>query len=484
MVSTFFVASVHARFKGVPPHRRHDGNILSILDYIPSDEHEAIIEGRSRLDCTEHIKRAISDTRKRRGTLYFPKGIFNASEIRIEGDGYRINADSDTWFRKKYLTGLDYQASAPFININFARNIELSDLNIIGSIDLEEGEFGHAVAIISSRNVRIAKVYGRNVRGDVVYCVGRSTSEEERLTGVNIDSISGSNIYRNLLSVLGGEVHVGELRNAGPVGYRDFDVEPNNAAGSYEPVRLTIDRAVIGSAEITSDDPAVINTQVRIGVLDADRRRVRPSSPSYPGAPGEGAYALGVARTETVRIDYFRARNYNVYPLSLAIDWTLVEIGTFDVANCALDDPRFSTLILQHADAAGGSVRIGTLRCSAPPGRYLARVQNNGLLHVEVDAIDQMQCMIGTGLTGRIANGKIDLNGAEGIAMIDCHDLRLENIITVNGEAVVGLSHCTDITFVRSRLNFKTLAIASANLKNVTSRITEVVRGTVRARTE
>src|SRR3546814_1629348 len=47
--------------------------------------------------------------------------------------------------------------------------------------------------------------------------------------------VSGRNIYRCIVAMAGGEAKIAGIVQDGPVGYRDFDAEPNRE-GAYQPV--------------------------------------------------------------------------------------------------------------------------------------------------------------------------------------------------------------------------------------------------------
>lgn len=208
----------------------------------------------------------------------------------------------------------------------------------------------------------------------------------------------------------------------------------------------------VGSAEITSDDPAITNYSVRIGTLDADFARVQATTPPYPSAPGAGAYALGVSRTDTVQIGHFHARNYNVWPLNLASGWSNINIGTFDVANCSLTDTIYNSMIVQQADAGAGGVHIGTLICDAANTKRLATVAGTGLLKIDVDNVKLWKGLIGNQITGRISNGTIDINGSTGIALSNSSNVIFENVTTTNHASATFSSGCTNIVGVNSSL--------------------------------
>jgi len=426
---------------------------VSVFDFIPVAEHAAIIARTSTYDATSDVEAAIADVKSRGETLYFPGGTYLVSTVTLDGADYAVDTSAGVTFQQ--LQGL--AGDVPIISISGASRLTIGDLNLVGNIATDAGEDRHGVLLARCKDVTVGRIFATDVRGDALYCYARNTSVAERQSGCFVESVSGTNVYRNLLTVAGGEIRVGAVIHAGPVGYRDFDVEPNNASGTYEAVDLQIGYARVGSAEITSDDIAAINHAVRIGIFDADFDRVQATTPPYPKAPGSGAYALGISRVDSVRIGQFRARNYNWWVVNLGLDWASLDIGTFDVANCALVDTPYNSMIVQRGNAQDGSVKIGTLLCDAANTRFLARVQDAGLLKIEVSNIRLMKCMAGTQLTGRFANGIIDLDGGNGTALINSADIVFDNIETVNAGSATGFYQCANIAAINSTLIFGTL---------------------------
>jgi hypothetical protein len=441
---------------------------ISVLDYIPRSEWAAIRDGTSNYDCTKDIHRAVAAIKGTGRQLSFPEGSYLVSTVTLDGSDYSLDTSSARFQQKKHVAG----DMMPIIRIISASRVTIGHLNVAGNIAEDSGENCHGVVLSQCKDVRIDGVFATDVRGDALYCYARNTSEAERQFGCYVRLISGSNVFRNLLTVVGGQLHVGAIVNKGPVGYRDFDVEPNDAYGTYEAVDLQIDSARVGSCEITSDDPKVINRVVRIGTLDADFNRVKATTPAYPKAPGAGAYALGISRTEKVEIGHFRARNYNVYTISLAQAWSTVDIGTLDIARCSLTDSKYDTMILQQGNAHGGKIRIGTLLCEAANTKYLARVHNTGILKIDVENIRKMKCLIGVQISGRFANGVIDLNGSSRVALVNSKNVTFERISTKNAAAATGFAGCTGVRVVDSELGFGKLDLSGrSDIVSVNSRI-------------
>lgn len=336
---------------------------LNVLDFIPANEHARIVTGTSEFDCTTAINNAIRQAEKVNGTLHMGKGVYLVSSLRITGSRYKIDTEEGAMFRQR--GDLSSDQPHPVIEVSHCSGVIIGQLTILGNIATDQGEHHHAVIVGMSRDVTIGSIFARNVRGDVLYCYGRDTSHEERLDGLRVKSVSGHNVFRNLVSITGGRVTIGEVINAGPVGYRDLDIEPNSQ-GRYQPGEVVIGKAVVGSLEVTSDDPKTRSLSVTIGEIDADGRRIQPTTPPYPTAPGRNGYALGIAHV--VRMDITRAtlRNYASYAVSLGPNHGDIRFRNLDIANCDFDEHTFNSAIAKRGRPAGDRLVIDRVRCVHP----------------------------------------------------------------------------------------------------------------------
>lgn len=454
------------------------GDEASIFDFIPPNQHNGITDGSGDYDSTSDFAKAREQVKGTGGRLLVPGGTYHGSIFHWDGSDYEVATSPAVLFKQIPGTLADELGIPTIIRVVSAENIRFGDFRCEGNIDIDDGEDNHGVGISMSKEVTFGRIFGKNIRGDTVYCYARDTSDAEDQYGCYVRGISGDNVFRNLLTMTGGQLHVGALINRGPVGYRDFDVEPN-IGGAYTPVALKIDYAQVGSCQITSDDPDTISRSVIIGEFDADLSRVQATSTPYPGAPGDGAYALSIGQVRNVNIGYFKARGYNVYPVNLVEKWSRARFDTFDVANCSLTENVHNAMILQQGNAHDGVVSIGTLILDAAPDKRLAAVTGSGALKIEVDSIGLMKALPGSHITGRIANGEIDLNFAKGFALLEASRLKFENINTINGDYVVGLGACEGIIAESSTLQFGGAVEVTASISGTTMTVTAVASGTL-----
>src|SRR3546814_2412189 len=80
--------------------------------------------------------------------------------------------------------------------------------------------------------------------------------------------------------------------------------------GAYQPVIAHIGFIQGSVVQITSDDPNVINEDIRIDRLDLDGSRIANSTPNHPHHPGINAIALSINRVASVDIREMRVENY------------------------------------------------------------------------------------------------------------------------------------------------------------------------------
>lgn len=339
------------------------GPTLDVMDYIPARERAAIAAGVSAFDCTGSIQNAILQAAKMKATLRIGKGTYRVSTLRITGSSFRIDTENETVF--KQMKNIPGDQTHPVIVLDRCSDVIVGDLSVIGNIETDVGEHHHAVLVGRSRNVTLGAVFARNIRGDALYCYGRETSATERLDNLRVRSVSGYNVFRNLVSVAGGQMRIGEIINAGPVGYRDLDIEPN-AEGEYQPGDVSVERAVVGSLEVTSDDPKTRNRSLRIGELDADGRRIQSTAPPYPRAPSRNGYALGLAYVALVEITHATLRNYATYAVNLGQDHGEIRFGDLRIANCDFDERTFNSAIAKRGRTAGGWLIIDQVHCVHP----------------------------------------------------------------------------------------------------------------------
>ena len=249
-----------------------ESDVVSVLTYIPVAQHAAIRAGTSRFDVTSAIHAARDKVQGTGKTLLFSPGTYYVGEVIFSGSNYRIGTEGVTFRQKPGLAGDG--GTHPIISFPLdANSIRAGNVRLIGNIATDRGEYSHGIAVFSADNITIGDIYGENIRGDVLYTYGRVTSEAEQQRNLVTGVVSGRNIYRCIVAMAGGDAKIAGIVQDGPVGYRDFDAEPNNG-GAYQPVTAQIGFIRGSVVQITSDDPKIINADFRIDRVDLGGRRI------------------------------------------------------------------------------------------------------------------------------------------------------------------------------------------------------------------
>lgn len=381
---------------------------VSVFQFIPRNEQPAILAGTSSYDATSAIhaaRDAVDGTGK---TLFFPAGTYYVGEVIFSGSNYRIDTEGVTFRQRPGLTRDDNLHPIIAFPQN-AQNIRLGNITLVGNIATDRGEYAPGIAVLSADNISIGNVHGRDIRGDVLYTYGRTTSEGEYLHNLVTGVVSGSNIYRCIVAMVGGDATIAGIVQEGPVGYRDFDVEPNKG-GAYQPVSARVGFIRGSTVQITSDDPDVINLRVSIDRLDLDGNRIADSIPSFYRHGGANVVALGISRIDQVRIGTLQVRNYQSFPIALVDYWRAIDIDSFSFRNVDTTENTYKSVIIQLGKAGNGVLRIGGVEGQlADPSRMLLR-SDIGLLQVDVRQLRVTGGKVGYSVAGRVGNRQLSGN--------------------------------------------------------------------------
>lgn len=377
---------------------------ISVFQFIPRNQQSAIIAGTSRYDATSAVHAARDAVNGTGKTLLFPAGTYYVGEVIFSGSNYRIDTQGVTFRQRPGLTHDD--RLHPIIAFpHDAQNIRLGDITLIGNIATDRGEYAPGIAVLSADDISIGNVHGRDIRGDVLYTYGRTTSEGEYQHNLVTGIISGSNIYRCIVAMVGGDATIAGIVQEGGVGYRDFDVEPNKG-GAYQPVAARVGFIRGSTVQITSDDPEVINLRVSIDRLDLDGSRIANSKPSFYRHGGANVVALGISRIDQVRIRALEVRNYQSFPIALVDRWRAIDIDSFSFRNVDTTENTYKSVIIQLGKAGKGVLRIGAIEGRlADPSRMLLR-SDIGLLQVDVRQLRVTGGKVGYSVVGRVGNRK------------------------------------------------------------------------------
>lgn len=395
-----------------------EDHVVSLFDgYIPLAEQAAIEAGSSTYDATEDIQAAIADVEGAGKTLLFPSGTYLVREIVFSGRDYSVATAGVTFQQKPGLTG-DDQIHPIITFAPGSSDIRVGDLELRGNIDSDAGEYSHGVAVLSAKRIALGDIRGKDIRGDVLYTYGRTTSAAERQSGLTTGIVRGDNVLRCIVAMAGGEARIAGIVQEGPVGYRTFDAEPN-AGGAYQPVEAEIGFIRGSTVQMTSDDPETMNGRIAIGVLELDGDRLANSTPGHPSYPGRNAIALAINRTRAVEIGSLSVRRYPSYPVQLGERWQSVRIGRLAFEDADTVEETYKSIVLQHGAAGDGVLEIGEIAGRlAGPDRFALR-SDRGRLRVAIGYADVRGGLFGAYLDGqvkRFAGGSSrDCIGCEGL---------------------------------------------------------------------
>lgn len=254
-------------------------------------------------------------------------------------------------------------------------NVVIGDMTVKGNIATDTNEQNHGVFIQSNAsagnlsNITIGDIYGQDIRGDVLY-IGATTGY--LTTYVRFGRISGSNILRNVVSVVGAAYVTGDAAiSSGATGLWALDIEPNTV--TCHDIHVGYVRgAAMGCVPPLSAN-AVYN--ISIGMADLDPSFAPDSTPGYSLRDVQNA--LYLRNTKSFKIGYLKAKDHTHHAIKYI--WNVgeqrgegIEIGYLDVNNVGASESTYNTCILASAvnyitirdgrvthNAAGDSVIMG-----------------------------------------------------------------------------------------------------------------------------
>ena len=386
----------------------------SLFDQVPPGQHNAILNDTSSYDATSDWQTMLSQVDGTGLTLLAPGKGYRVSELLFEGSDYAVNA-AGVWLRQvDSLTG-----DHPIITIGVdAQRIRLGDFRLKGNLDTDTGEHNHGIMALSTKDVTIGHIYGEDIRGDVLYIYGRDSSEAETTRGFKSGIVRGSNAYRCLVAVAGGDFDVQGIHRVGAVGFRDFDAEVNPEA-NYQRPRGHVGFVYGAEVTLTSNNDTINNESISFGWLDLDGDRVANSSDPYTNHGGINTIALSINRTDHCSFGHIRLRNYSSYPISFLDRWQTAEIGKLDFANCHYGSSSFNSIVIQQDDTpAGALLSIGHIKGTLVSNDHWVVRGENGPVPVDFGKWDVEGGLPGVNLTGNIGYGKVACGWpVEGIVM-------------------------------------------------------------------
>lgn len=260
------------------------------------------------------------------------------------------------------------QYDTPVIKIT-GSNVEVGDLSFLGNITDQTGEWNHCIAVrpngAAIENVKLGRVVGEDIRGDVIAIEGTSTYPVKNVTWV---SAHGTNIYRNVVSVIGCQDWDASSVTGTEIGYRLWDVEPN--AGVSQICTGGRFRFSRGGAIQFAGDPSIPNGSIRCDYIELDNDLYIDSTPSYPSHGStvpdpnglNGNIGILIGNTNSIWIGSLKARNYKerlINDSGSSIKSRMV-IDHVDIDDCNSNETTFKTLVegstMQSLEIGGGII--------------------------------------------------------------------------------------------------------------------------------
>jgi len=243
--------------------------------------------------------------------------------------------------------------------------VTLGALTIEGNIDLDTGEWNHAVGVYGGthmRDVRLGDIHGRNIRGDILYVGGTPQALVERLT---VGRVTGENILRSGASIVGGTVIHIEAVDTGHCGYTTLDIEPNGTDNQIcDDIRIGTVRG--GKVQLAGNGGNIIG-KVQIDLLHLDSALQTEPVPPYLQGNGNSYFDkdFGVA-----------AHNFHT-----------LEIGNFECR-----DKLWSAIwsIENPADAGSIAIRQYTGRQNGLNNLGVGELNIPGCNHLRIDRVDTL----------------------------------------------------------------------------------------------
>lgn len=435
------------RWIGVP------GEIVSVQDFGAA--------GDGITDDTVAIQAAIDMAKANGGTIVFRGGTYLVETLTIDGANYELDTSSGVTFKQK--SGLS--GTHPILHFSKARRVSMGGARFIGNIATDTGEAHHAVYMESCKSVSLGSLYGTDIRGDVLYHYARDSSYDEMAFGNFVESVSGTNVFRCLVALVGGGCDVGAIINDGPVGYREFDVEPN-IGGAYQPVSTWIGYIRGGCSQITSDDVAIKNNRVEIGTYEADWNLIAATTPAYTSPPGANGFGLNVGYCRSVKIGLLKLKDYKSFPVNLHGGWDSFRIDTLHVENCNQTENTYKSIFVQQGTAGRGLLEIGYMTGVLTAADRIFFRANAGELRVKVSGGAVTASNLAVNATLDASDLYVDANSWAGFILLLSPKSRLTNCEFANDSAATLSRQSNDV--VLENVTAAPSVIATVNNDNMT----------------
>lgn len=307
--------------------------VKSVFDFFTTAQIADVLSGSATLNVTTAIKTALDAHRN----LRFPAGTYLVSAIFIPANTNIITDGLNTKFKQVSGTAVGTR----IISIQ-GSNVTMGGHSLEGNIATDTNEQNHGLLIQSNstlgnlENIFIGDVFGKNIRGDVVY-FGQAAAAYT-LKNVHIGHITFDNVYRNGVSCVSAQGFSIKSIVGKNIGLFDFDIESNADSGVCINGYLGYCKGrTVGYIGTTGADYI---DQIHTDTLELDGT-LPNSTPAYP-AQGNSNDAVVVRNNKYIRINKLTVKNVNRFAIAQASgDATLVgaiSIGSLEMTQCSLTD--------------------------------------------------------------------------------------------------------------------------------------------------
>ncbi|RWN55633.1 hypothetical protein [Mesorhizobium sp.] len=246
-------------------------------------------------------------------------------------------------------------------------NVTVQDISIKGNISTDTDEQNHGICIRGAAdisNIKIGRVRGENLRGDVVYVGGLTAA---KVTNLSIGDVIGNNVLRNVVSITGGEqISIGAI-SGNACGYFMFDVEPNANSQRCDLIDVKSIRGhCAGMVGLRAQKDKRIG-RVRFGMLDLDPGHTADSTPAYGHRATIIQDAIAVRNVEHVQIGMLKARAFERSAAHVIFNngeygCGVLDVGLVDIEDCIRTDVTYlAAFIVGNVHTfiiRGGHVRL------------------------------------------------------------------------------------------------------------------------------
>lgn len=377
---------------------------------------------------------------------FIPPGTWNISSVTYT-DGARVRTAGFSTVIAQ-IAGYDGAPNAQARIVNLAGSdivFALEGVKITGQIATDSGEQNHAVFVYktgaSIDNITIGDVYGQDLRGDVLY-IGAPSGFTT--TNVSYGRITGNNVLRNVVSIVGGSYITGKAAIAdGAVGLCVYDIEPDNDPSTD----IHVDMVKGRFCQVAPPNAADYCDRITIGTLDLDPSYSANSTPVY--ASHISTYGLSTRNTRHIYIANARIKNFTHYAWFQTYNGgeladQRIHFGHLDVSGCGASESTYnSPCVATGMDFI--RVDSGVFSLQAPTTDYCFYGDPSNTTRMQISNFSADGCV------ARFADAStfdgISINTAN--AAIGFRDLTNTTISNSNITIPTLASNATNVTFAR-----------------------------------